>query len=327
MNGSAALVGYIAAASIVLLFVLGGLATPTDHDWLRSRTGVSRGVAGGIVVVLLVLVGALGVVGRFPRTEAGLEAAFLPGVLVGVGLFGLAVGVANGRTWVRFRRRGDTPTGEVAPGPVAVTGRIERADPPTAPFFGGPAVAWEWSVEAKNRHGTNDEGRRAWSRARTGQGGVPFRLDDGSGPVVVDPTAARLDVSGKTTEERAPDDPPGRAAAVADLDMGGERFRFNERSLAPGETVTVLGVARDVETNEYRSDAGTGAADRLASDRGAGVVLDASADEPFVVSDRSRAGTRRRYATRAWLGGVVGAGTVALGLRWLLPVFEVPVPV
>lgn len=303
----AALVGYIAFASTALLFVAGGLATPTDHDWLRSHTGVAREVAGAIVAGLLVFVGALGVVGRFPTTEAGVQATILPVALVGVGLFGLAVGAANARTWVRFRRRGDTPTGEVDAGPVAVSGRLEHDDPPSAPFFGGPAVAWEWTVEAKNRHGTDYEGRRAWSRARTGQGGVPSRLDDGSGPVVVDPAEARLDISEKTTEERDPDDPPGRATEVADLDVGGERFRFNERALAPGETVTVLGTARA---------------------RGDSVAVSATTDGPsFVVSDRSRAGSLRRYATRAWFGGVVGAGAAALGLRWLLPVFGIPLPV
>jgi hypothetical protein len=177
----------------------------------------------------------------------------------------------------------------------------------SAPFFGGAAVAWEWTVEAKNRHGTDYEGRRAWTRARTGQGGVPFRLDDGSGPVVVDPAEARLDISGRTTEERDPDDPPGRAADVADLDTGGERFRFNERSPAPGETVTVLGTAREREDS---------------------VVVSATADGPaFVVSDRSRVGSLRRYATRAWLGGVVGAGVAVLGLRRLLPTFGLPLPV
>ncbi|MFB6207401.1 MAG: GIDE domain-containing protein [Haloglomus sp.] len=326
MSGTAALVGYLAFASIVSLFVLGGLATPTDHDWLRSRTGVSRGVAGGIVLALLALVGSLGAVGRFPTTEASVEAALLPSLLVGVGLFGVAAGVANARTWIRFRRRGDTPTGDVPAGPVGVTGQIERDDPPSAPFFGGGAVAWEWSVEAKNRHGTDYEGRRAWSRARTGQGGVPFRLDDGSGPLVVDPTDARLDISETTTEEREPGDPPGRAAEVADLDLGGERFRFNEQALAPGETVTVLGVARAVETNEYR-DADPDGTDAFAAAHDADVVLDGSAEGPFVISDRSRAGTLRRYATRAWLGGLVGAGATLLGVRWLTPVFGLPSPV
>ncbi|WP_276258844.1 GIDE domain-containing protein [Haloglomus litoreum] len=324
MNENAVLVLYAAFATIALLFVLGALATPTDHDWLRSRTGVPRGVVGAIVVGLLVLVGALGTVGRFPRTEAGLESALPPAMLVAVGLFGLAAGVANARTWVGFHRRGDTPTGDVGPGPVAVTGTVEHDDPPGAPFFGSPAVAWEWSVEAKNRHGTDDDGRRAWSRARTGRGGVPFRLDDGSGPLVVDPAEARLDLSGTTTEERDPDDPPGRAATAADLDMGGERFRFIERRLAPGETVTVLGTAREPVTHDYGDRAG--AADDLAAEVGAAAVLTDAADRSFVVSDRSRAGSLRRYRERALLGALVGTGATAFGLHWLLGLFGVGLP-
>ena len=128
-------------------------------------------------------------------------------------------------------------------GHVAVTGLVGREPAVETPFFERPAVAWEWDVAVKNRHGTNYEGRRAWAVERTGRGGVPFVLDDGSGPLRVDPTDARLELAAERTEEHEPGSAPGRAAEVADLDVGGERFRFTERVLRPERTATVVGRA------------------------------------------------------------------------------------
>lgn len=124
-------------------------------------------------------------------------------------------------------------TGPETDGHVAVTGLVSGESAVETPFFERLAVAWEWEVAVQNRNGTNYEGRRAWAVERTGQGGVPFVLDDGSGPLRVDPSDARLELVDERTEERDPGSGPGRAAEVADLDMGGERFRAPSECSAP----------------------------------------------------------------------------------------------
>jgi hypothetical protein len=296
------LVLFGAMGSIALLMFLGGLATPSVREQIDAKPGLSAGYVALVVVGSVALPLALGVVGEFPSD--GIRAMGFDLVLVAFGLVGVALSAGNAARWLRFRVVGDTPTGDVTEGPVALTGTVEHDDPPQSPFFGSAAVAWMWTVAAKNRHGTTYEGRRAWEDARTGQDGVPFRVDDGTGPVRVEPTGAQFDLAGETVEERDPGDWPGRAAEVADLDVGGERFRFRESTVAPGDTVTVLGVASGSPPT----------------------VADAT-DEPFVVSDGPREWTLRRYALRALGFGAGGALAVWFGFRWLLGAFGVAIPV
>lgn len=291
-----------AFASFAVLALLGGLSTPRVRDRIDAKPGLSAGYVAVVVLVAAALPFALVAVGTFPSD--GVRAMGIDLLLVGFGLVGVALGAGNAARWLRVRRLGDTPTGEVTDGPVALTGTVAHDDPPQSPFFEREAVAWSWTVEAKNRHGTNYEGRRAWNQARTGQGGVPFRVDDGTGTVTVDPTGARFDLDGETVEERDPGNPPGRAAEVADLDIGGERFRFGESTVAPGETVTVLGVAR-----------------------GTPPTVGDAPDQPFVVGAGPRGATLDRYALRAFGFGLGGSLAVWFGLRWLLGLFGVTVPV
>ncbi|WP_255150838.1 E3 ubiquitin ligase family protein [Halorarius halobius] len=292
-----------AMMSIALLMLLGGLATPSARDYLNRKPGLSRGYVALVLVSVVALPLVLGAVGTFPGSRGGVRSVGFAMLLVAGGLLAVAYGAGTARRWAAFRLRGDTPTGDVEAGPVSVTGLVECDEPPASPLFGTRAVAWEWTVEAKNRHGTNNEGRRAWSQARSGRDGVEFRVDDGSGPVAVDPTDASLDVAGETVEERDPGNPPGRAADVADLDIGGERFRFRESALTPGTEVTVLGeAAGDPPTVR-------------------------GGDDPLVVSEGTRSGTLDRYALRAALAGGGGAVLLWVGLGWFAGLFGVPLPV
>ncbi|WP_255197120.1 GIDE domain-containing protein [Halorarius litoreus] len=303
MSATYELVLFAAFGSFVLLAVLGGLATPTTREYLDAKPGLSAGYVAVVTLVCVSLPVVLGAVGEFPSDDV--RAMGFDLVLLAFGLVGVALGAGNAARWLRFRALGDTPTGETREGPVSVTGLVAHDDPPRSPFFDREAVAWTWTVEAKNRHGTSYEGRRAWEQARAGQGGVPFDVDDGSGSVHVDPTGASLDCTSTTTEERHPEDPPGRAAEITNLDMGGEQFRFTESVLSPGVEVTVLGAAREGDE---------------------GVVLAATDDEPFVVSEGGRASTLRRYAIRGVGFGLAGGLAVWFGGHWLLEAFGLAVP-
>jgi hypothetical protein len=127
-----------------------------------------------------------------------------------------------------------------------VTGRASDGDSQSAPITDRPAFAWGWEFYSHSRFGPGSGG---WSGVDAGTDSVPFTIDDGSGPIQVDPSNAELDLSEEKTVECAPDSPPDGAAAAIDLDVGGKQFRFVERILPPGGQVTAIGEPSDGSLN------------------------------------------------------------------------------
>lgn len=274
------------------------------------RRAVGAGFAAVAVVVALAVVGSVPLAPGASNVRArGIVLVFETALLVG-GFVGCVVAASNAGTLARFLRRGDTATGAVTAGGVAVTGLVEPvAEPPSTPFFGTEAVCWRWRIDARNRHGpTFVSTRDTWETVRSGGDGVPFLLDDGSGTVRVDPADARLDLSAGTVREVPPDEYPGRvgteATAHVDLGFGGDRRRYRESALAPGTEVTVVGHATPGED---------------------GPTIAASDGAPLLVSDGMRRVVLRRYAARAAGYGVASLLATGLALRSLVASFAVPV--
>lgn len=298
--------GLVLLGAFALLFVPILVATLAYDRTLRryfaNRHGVSTSRVAVAVVAGIGTFLAFAALGSFP--ESGTRGLAVPLVGTVFGAVALVFAGGHARTVARLVRAGDTRTGDVTTGTVAVTGLVEGETTET-PFFGVDAVAWSWRVEAKNRHGTNYSGRRAWEVARVGTGGVSFTVDDGSGGIEVVPEDARFDLSTARTETRDPSDPPGRAAEVADLDMGGEAFRFTETALERGAEVTVLGTARETAD---------------------GPVVTAE-NGPLLVSDGMHRVVRRRFGLRAVGYGAAGLVAVWYSLGWLSSAFGVSLPV
>jgi len=112
-----------------------------------------------------------------------------------VGLVGLNAGYTLARRWRRLHPDNDVPTGDLAPGTVACTGTVTTAATGAGPVTGREAVCWSWRVEVQNPHGdpTTPPARQS-TTVDGGDGGVVFTVDDGSGPVAVDPSDATLDL-------------------------------------------------------------------------------------------------------------------------------------
>lgn len=232
--------GPVLFGAFALVFVplfLAVLATDETSRQTVERHGVHVGGVAVAVVTVTLLVLALLFVGAVPTDRSFV----FPVVGSYLSAVGLVFTVGYTRRLLRLLRAERTETGTLDRGHVAVTGVVDCESPPESPFFETPAAVWEWEVGVKNRHGTNYGGRRAWATERAGRGGVVFTLDDGSGPVQVDPEGARFELHDERTAEHPPGRTPGRAAEVTDLGMGGERFRFTERVLRPGTTATVVG--------------------------------------------------------------------------------------
>ncbi|MFC6953146.1 GIDE domain-containing protein [Halorubellus litoreus] len=176
-------------------------------------------------------------------------------LLVGLGV--AAYGVANLRTYVQLKSMTPTDAHAVGSGLVEVEG--EAAPGPRtleAPFSGEECLAYEFEVE---RYHADDDGSN-WQTKASGTRTVPFLVTDETGTVGVKPTEAGLSVDRDYRIVVGNDEqPPARVRAflareddldhdtasfdVAGISIGGDRHRFTERRLDPGESAYAAGRA------------------------------------------------------------------------------------
>jgi hypothetical protein len=173
----------------------------------------------------------------------------LPAVLIfaGIGLFLLGAGVREGIRALRLRRTEPTPVSALddASGRIVVTGIARRADRTvTAPFTGRDCLAYSWHVDAVTTERGPDGVRFRRNVVDRGREAVPFRVDDGTGTVLVDPAGADLRLAEAWVEEYDPD-PADRGDLVFEAGAfpGWEQHdpHYYEARLDAGETVSVHG--------------------------------------------------------------------------------------
>lgn len=225
----------------------------------------------------------------------------------------------------------DAPRG----GPIELRGTAKPAGGLLrSPFTDTPCLAYEFTVEEER----NSKNGRSWTTIASGDRYVPFRLDDGSGSVLIEPPGADFRLAEHTRIAvdggRTPPEPIQRFIDRSDdidcqnhsLDLrlfelrtGADR-RFRERVLEPGETVHVLGTARYDTTVSQRSgevNAAVGIDERRLSDSRWLRLRHRLFGFPFVVSDS----TERRLGVSAGLRGLgaVLAAIVApvLAIAWI----------
>ncbi|WP_254863502.1 E3 ubiquitin--protein ligase [Halovivax gelatinilyticus] len=225
----------------------------------------------------------------------------------------------------------ETPNG----GYVELRGTVEpAAGALESPFTGTACVAYEYAVEEER----SSKNGSSWTTISAGDEYVPFRLDDGSGSVLVEPPGAdfRLDRDDRIRVDGGTE-PPARIGAYIDwsedvdcqnesvdlrlfeLRTGSDR-RFIERRLDVGDEAHVLGYARfdtDVGRAAGQVNAAVGVGESSLADDRFARLRHRLFGFPFVVSDRSE---RRLGLYTELLGFVLvaaGAGVVAVCL-WLL---------
>jgi len=165
-----------------------------------------------------------------------------------VGLVGLNAGYTLARRWRRLHPDNDVPTGDLAPGTVACTGTVTTAATGAGPVTGREAVCWSWSVEVQNPHGdpTTQPARQS-TTVDGGDGGVVFTVDDGSGPVAVDPSDATLDlVSTRSLSfdaDSGPDIDFPNPAPKVERTHDDKARTYEESIAAPGDPVALAGTA------------------------------------------------------------------------------------
>ena len=263
---------------------------------LRRRYGVGW---GGVVLYLIFVVAGVGsaeLFGDVPTGGAGRGAplrTFVPLIVFGLGLLGVVLSVCNLPTYLRLVMTDRLDTGDVAgtSGRVVTQGTVGELDGTlTTPVRGAPSVVYTTRV-LRNRRDDVEKARESeenWAGVHVGEEVTRFAVDDGTGPVAVDPDGARLYLDEKDDSANAffeeGDDLPAsvkgylRDVDVADMAMSDAHLRVEEKALEPGEDVYVVG---DIEGDHV--------------------------DAAVVAEDNYETLVRERVVGGAALGGVVSA--------------------
>ncbi|WP_439027262.1 GIDE domain-containing protein [Haloarchaeobius sp. DT45] len=201
-----------------------------------------------------------------------------------------------------------------------------------SPFTDADCLVCHWKVEEYQSSGKNSH----WATIDEGTWWRPFRVEDDTGSVLVDPRGARfsldessrIEVDGGTmppetvqqfidVNEEVDSENTSLDLKLFTLKTGNDR-RYVEERLDIGETVHVIGHSRPDPDREFGSRlyAIVGAPERLDSGF-LGNVLARVREPPFIVSDTSEAGVVRRLAYRAVVPVVLGLVALAFAAVWL----------
>jgi hypothetical protein len=169
---------------------------------------------------------------------------------LGIGGLIALVGVGYLQTYNRVRKTDPVTIRRLTDtAKVELSGTVKNHETTSvSPFTATECVAQDWTAE-EYRGGGEDSN---WSTLDFGETRHPFRLDDGTGAVLVDPDGATLELTDEETVEVGPDEspPPGVADYLAETDgvdrAHSRKRRYTERRLDVGEDIHVLGPVRRV---------------------------------------------------------------------------------
>lgn len=179
-------------------------------------------------------------------------------------LLGLVLIVLGFHEFSEYNLIRNTPTSttrSVPVGRVEVKGTVHPLpgeDPLEAPFTGKPCVAYECRIE--EYHSDDDGGD--WHTIYSNRMTPPVVLRDETGEIIVDSKEAEWNIGDwEYRKELNEDDVTDRIEAFVeetvsendflDIDLlGGERRRFSENRIHPGQDLYVLGAARPVDEHD-----------------------------------------------------------------------------
>ncbi|MFP8956015.1 GIDE domain-containing protein [Natrialbaceae archaeon A-CW3] len=225
-------------------------------------------------------------------------------------------------------------------GSVELAGTVAiEEDVLESPFTHTDCVAFSYTIEERRSSSSNKGSNTKWVDIDSGTYWVPFRLDDQSGSVLVDPSGARFRLSRNSSiRVTGGDDPPEPIAqfiasnedisdentslSLGPLEMStGRTRRYRERRLDVGAPVHVLGTARHDSTVSRDVGQVNAAieASKPASDGWISWIRHRVFGPPFVVFDVSESRAARRVAFTGFLCTFAGLIALTIVLAFGLP--------
>lgn len=215
-----------------------------------------------------------------------------------------------------------TPIRQLQPGTAEVKGTAQPAEDASlleSPITDRTALATYVEVEEWESSG---QGGGSWQTKHRAQTAVPMSVADGTGSVQVElPSDGEMNVETEQWEVGSNDEPPTRIKRYLDeevevgeasrYDIGpltiGERRRYSEGFIEPGDDVYVLGTVRETHADWGERNY---------------VIDDPTPSGDFVLSDKSEAelireGKRAGLVNLGFGGVLVGVGLLGTVLPWV----------
>jgi hypothetical protein len=292
----------VVVVTFVLLFFATSYAQARSSGDFDTQWNTPIGwllVAATIGVVSVGVIGVYGTKVPFSGRRRDLWPLAFHTVPLVAGWVALAVAASHGRLVGRFRRAEETPT---ASRPATdrlsiVTGEVESTTEANSPASSRPAVCWTWEFSLRGVAGQSNDN---WITRKADSGGVPFDLNDGSGPVRVDPREATITFR-MVDEYVCPADAPqpGKVGTNLHRSVPGDEYRYEEGVATDGDPLTVLGT----------------------------VAEDGTLEATRIYRPETAATASRRYAVRAILAAGGGLVAIWFGIRLAANYFGTPLPV
>jgi len=207
-------------------------------------------------------------------------------VSVVVGLYMVNQGRKRRARSIRIAKTETTHVRDLQQGTVEVKGTArpaDDADPMESPITAADSLTTHVEIE---KYQSSNQGGGSWKTIHEEQRSIPFLVDDGTGKVRVEPPSdGTANVEQIQTTVGGGEEPPepirrfveqeAEVEAAARFDLGllsvGERRRYSEGVIEPGEEVYVLGRAREKQAGwgdrAYVIDEPTETGDFILSDK------------------------------------------------------------
>lgn len=244
-------------------------------------------------------------------------------ILIPIG--GLIVGIIlfiAGLKWFGYKRLIENiPTSKIrsiAMGLVEIFGKVVSIENNllNSPFSETDCVYYKYTIERWVKRGD----KHYWRIVSSGKTSLPFKLEDDTGLVLIDPVGASIDIHSTTYTSGAGEDPAfiiQKFLNSNNLKYEGffginYRMRYRESIIVPGENLYIIGSATD---NPFKDD---GTAQHSAED----IMIHRGKGSLYHISQKPEKGVIRKYLLKA-LGGLIGGSIIIIMcFKILLKIFQ-----
>ena len=238
------------------------------------------------------------------------------GIIVGIILF------FAGIKWFGYKRLIENiPTSKIrsiAMGLVEIFGKVIPIENNllNSPFSNTECVYYKYTVERWVKR--ND--KHHWQIVNSGKTSLPFKLNDDTGSVLIDPVGADIDIKSVTYSSGAGHDPSfiiQKFLNSNNLKYEGffginYRMRYRESIIVPGKNLYIIGSATD---NPFKAD---GTAQHSAED----IMIHRGKGKLFHISHKPEKGVIKTYLIKALGGLFIGSLIIIICFNMILKMIE-----